>query len=87
MGQTTVIQQSILFFDQIIFHKKLQFFFLQIVTASLNQAVVLSVVRTEHVAKTMIELIEKGANGAVWVSQHGDPPIEIQLPKYEMITL
>lgn len=41
--------------------------------------------RCENVGKAMIELIEKGANGAIWISQCGDPPFEVELPKYDCI--
>lgn len=38
--------------------------------------------RPEHVATAIVELIEKGGNGAVFVSENDQPAYAVQLPIY-----
>ncbi|KAL2718740.1 15-hydroxyprostaglandin dehydrogenase NAD(+)-like [Vespula squamosa] len=36
----------------------------------------------ENVSQAMIDLIQKGKNGAIWVSEGGKPPFQIEIPNY-----
>ena len=38
--------------------------------------------RPEHVATAIVELIEKGGNGTVFVSENNQPTYAVQLPIY-----
>ena len=38
--------------------------------------------RPDHVASAIIELIEKGSNGAIFVSENNQPPYAIEVPSY-----
>ncbi|XP_047361819.1 uncharacterized protein LOC124953862 [Vespa velutina] len=36
----------------------------------------------DNVSQAMMDLIEKGKNGAIWVSEGGQPPYQIEIPHY-----
>ncbi|XP_015173889.1 PREDICTED: peroxisomal hydratase-dehydrogenase-epimerase-like [Polistes dominula] len=39
----------------------------------------------ENVSQAMMDLIQKGKNGAIWVSEGGQPPYEISIPDYKVL--
>ncbi|KYN01475.1 Alcohol dehydrogenase 1 [Cyphomyrmex costatus] len=41
----------------------------------------------DHVALAMLDLIQKGKNGAAWVSEDGQPPYAVDFPHYSKRSL
>jgi len=42
---------------------------------------------TDNVAPAMLDLIQKGENGATWVSEGGQPPYAVDFPHYSKRSL
>lgn len=38
--------------------------------------------RAEHVAKALIHILSMGKSGSVWMVENGEPPREVNFPKY-----
>lgn len=44
--------------------------------------IIIFVNRPEHVASAIIQLIEQGANGAIFVIENNQPPYAVEFPNY-----
>lgn len=41
----------------------------------------------DNVGRAMIDLIQKGANGAIWVSEEEQPPYHVEIPHYKKLAV